>query len=215
MRYDRSAGRAGALTFALHLAPWLQVTHTVADAVRSLTHLGSLLTGAPSASAADGTAGAAQGGREHTVSSWGVQGPAAGGGGQGVGSSRMGAMRQAAADAEKEQLRDEVGGLSMMGLHRAMVLRCVPVTRAPPRCMVPTNMAGQLCWCSSVDKEPLVLWLSLHISVAMRYVPWLAVPPVHRQVARLRSQLRAVVDKAAGAAGAASIELQVSQCLSG
>ncbi len=33
-------------------------------------------------------------------------------------------------------------------------------------------------------------------------------PPAAAQVSRLRSQLRALVDKAAGAAGAASVELQ-------
>jgi hypothetical protein len=84
----------------------MQVTHTVADAVRSLTQLGSLLTGSASASAAGVAAGAGRDGTAHTVTTWGVE-AAGGGGGQAGG--RVGAIRQAAHDAEKEQLRDEVG----------------------------------------------------------------------------------------------------------
>jgi hypothetical protein len=50
--------------------------------------------------------------------------------------------------------------------------------------------------------------------LALRYAHGIAVPAVHCRVTRLCSQLRAVVDKLAGAAGVASIELQVNQCLS-
>lgn len=86
----------------------------------------------------------------------------------------------AALDIEKEQLRDEVGG-------KVGWLHCAATGSWRKQCQA--ACAGCTKW--NVANVGCVLLTLL------------------AQVSRLRSQLRALVDKAAGAAGAASMELQV------